>query len=158
MGLLDPRRVDSLAHFGGTKFRDGKMVRFVKKDVASFDAAQKEQLRKVLTALAAEARLPSHAELDRRDTALIEEGRRLLDHEDMRCTECHRFGELGDEPVGPELTGYGSRPWLIDFVRDPAHTRFYGERNDRMPRFGPEATLDEPTVGLIVDWLRQDWR
>ena len=42
---------------------------------------------------------------------------------------------------------------MIDFIRDPAHERFYGDRNDRMPRFGEEEILDEATIGLIVDWL-----
>jgi ubiquinol-cytochrome c reductase cytochrome b subunit len=158
MGLLDPGRVDSLDYFGATKFREGKMVRFVKRDVAGFEPAQKEQLHKVLTALAAEAGLPSHAELDQRDAAILEEGRRLIDHEDMRCTECHRFRGLGEDPAGPELTGYGSREWLIEFIRDPAHERFYGQRNDRMPRFGAEQILDDASIGLIADWLRGDGR
>jgi ubiquinol-cytochrome c reductase cytochrome b subunit len=157
-GLLDPERVDGPDYFGGTSFRQGRMVQFVKRDVADFDDEQAEHLRKVILALSAEAELPGQREADLRDAPLIAEGRALLDHEDMRCTECHRFHEWGDDPLGPELTGYGSRGWLIEFVRDPAHARFYGTRNDRMPRFGVEEILDDATLGLIVDWLREGTR
>ena len=75
----------------------------------------------------------------------------------MRCTECHKFGDAGTEPTAPELTGYGSRQWLIDFIMDPAHERFYDRRNDRMPRYGPDKVLDRASIELIADWLRGDW-
>jgi ubiquinol-cytochrome c reductase cytochrome b subunit len=75
----------------------------------------------------------------------------------MRCTECHKFHEHDDLPVGPDLTGYGSRAWLIEFIGDPAHARFYGRRNDRMPRYAVEQVLSEREIGLIADWLRGDW-
>jgi ubiquinol-cytochrome c reductase cytochrome b subunit len=45
----------------------------------------------------------------------------------------------------------------MDFISNPAHERFYGKRNDRMPKFGEEKILDEKSVGLIADWLRGDW-
>jgi ubiquinol-cytochrome c reductase cytochrome b subunit len=115
---------------------------------------KRRQLRRVIIALSAEAQLPRQADLDQRDAALIAEGRQLIDSEEMRCTECHRFHEFDYEPSAPDLTGYGSRDWLMEFIRDPAHERFYGERNDRMPRYGPEEILDDAAVGLIVDWLR----
>jgi len=153
-GLLDPKRVDSPDYFGGTAFSNGQMVRFVKRDVARLDDAEKEALRRVIIALSAEAQLPRQADLDQRDAVLIAEGRQLIDSEEMRCTECHRFDEFDYEPSAPDLTGYGSRDWLMEFIRDPAHERFYGERNDRMPRYGPEEILDDDAVGLIVDWLR----
>ena len=75
----------------------------------------------------------------------------------MRCTECHKFHEHDDDPVGPDLTGYGSRAWLMDFIADPAHTRFYGRRNDRMPRYGADQVLQPRQIELITDWLRGDW-
>src|SRR6185312_2596756 len=90
-GLLDPRRVDSPHYFGGTKFKEGKMVKFVKKDVAGFSDEQKAQLKKVLTALSAEAGLKFQRGLDQRDAALIAEGKTLITTEGMRCTECHQF-------------------------------------------------------------------
>ena len=156
-GLLDSERIDSLHYFGGTKFKEGKMVRFVKKDVAGFSLDQKEQLKKVIAALSAEAELKSLRKLDQRDAALIAEGRTLIASEAMRCTECHQFHKPDEDATAPDLTGYGSRDWLIDFISNPAHARFYSKRNDRMPAFGQDKVLDDHASGLIADWLRGDW-
>jgi ubiquinol-cytochrome c reductase cytochrome b subunit len=156
-GLFDPEHVASVRYFGGTRFENGQMARFVKRDVAGFDESEREQLRRVILAVSAEAGLAAQREMDQRDEALIEEGRVLIDDETMRCTECHKFHEHDYDPVGPELTGYGSRDWLVEFIKDPAHARFYGRRNDRMPRYGVEEVLDEKRIGLIADWLRGEW-
>lgn len=156
-GLLDPAKVDSTNYFGGTKFRDGKMVRFVKKDIAGFSAGEKEQLRKVIAAVSAEAGLRSQAALDQTDAALIAEGRALAANDTMRCTECHQFRKPDEEATAPDLTGYGSREWLVQFIGNAAHARFYGRRNDRMPAFATDQTLDAKAIGLISDWLRGDW-
>jgi mono/diheme cytochrome c family protein len=56
-----------------------------------------------------------------------------------------------------------SRQWMIDFIRNPDHERFYGDNNDRMPAFAPHADprlnqLDDKSIELIVDWLRGDWK
>jgi hypothetical protein len=51
----------------------------------------------------------------------------------MRCTECHQFRKTDEDASAPDLTGYGSREWLIGIINDPTHDRFYGKRNDRMP-------------------------
>ena len=156
-GLLDPARVDSPHYFGGTKFADGKMAKFVKKDIAGFTGEQKEQLRKVVAALSAEAQLKSQREADKRDASLLAEGRTLLANDTMRCTECHRFQNKGEDPTGPDLTGYGSRDWLVGIITSPKHERFYGKRNDRMPAFGADGLLDAQAIGLIADWLRGEW-
>jgi ubiquinol-cytochrome c reductase cytochrome b subunit len=156
-GMLDPARADSPHYFGGTKFADGKMVKFVKKDIAGFSPAQKEQLTKAIAALSAEAQLKSQHEADQRDASLIAEGRTLLASEAMRCTECHRFQKDIEDPTGPDLTGYGSRDWLMGIITNPKHDRFYGRRNDRMPAFGADGILDVQSISLIVDWLRGEW-
>ena len=156
-GLLDPQRVDSPHYFGGTKFKEGKMVKFVKKDVAGFAPEQKEQLRKIIAALSAEAGLKSQRDLDQRDAAVIAEGKTLIATEAMRCTECHQFHKPDEDASAPDLTGFGSRDWLVDFISNPAHTRFYGKRNDRMPAFGEDKVLDDHAIGLLADWLRGDW-
>jgi ubiquinol-cytochrome c reductase cytochrome b subunit len=75
----------------------------------------------------------------------------------MRCTECHEFHKKDEEATAPDLTSYGSRDWLIDFISNPAHERFYNKRNDRMPAFGQDKVLDNHAIGLIADWLRGDW-
>jgi ubiquinol-cytochrome c reductase cytochrome b subunit len=156
-GILDPERVATTNYFGGTKFANGKMVRFVKKDIGGFSAEAKEQLKKVVVALSAEAQLRHQRQEDERDAAAITAGRELLASEGMRCTECHQFRKKDEEATAPDLTGYGSREWLVSFIRDPKHERFYGERNDRMPAFLEDKILDEHAIGLIVDWLRGDW-
>ena len=155
--LLDPSKVASTNYFGGTKFRDGKMVRFVKKDVAGFSAEEKEQLKKVIAAISAEAELKSQRAIDQSETAVIAEGRVLAGGDAMRCTECHQFRRQDEDASAPDLTGYGSREWLISILSDPAHDRFYGKRNDRMPGFGKDQILDAQSIGLLADWLRGDW-
>jgi len=52
---------------------------------------------------------------------------------------------------------------MIYYIRNPADERFYGDNNDRMPAFAPHDDprmnqLDQKSLGLIVDWLRGDWR
>ena len=156
-GLLDPQRIDSPQYFGATKFKDGKMAKFVKKDVAGFSDEQKTQLNKIIAALSAEAELKSQRDADRRDTALIAEGKTLIAGDSMRCSECHQFHKPDEDASAPDLTGFGSRDWLMNFIANPAHARFYGKRNDRMPAFGADKVLDDHAIGLIADWLRGDW-
>ena len=155
-GLLDPVRIVSSNYFGATKLANGKMVKFVKKDVAAYTPEKKAQLQKVIAALSAEAKLPSQSGTDAKDASDIAAGRDLL-RGDINCTECHAFGKADEDATGPDLTGYGSREWLISFISNPAHSKFYGKRNDRMPRFAEEKILDEKSIGLITDWLRGDW-
>ncbi len=155
-GLLDPEKVTSTNYFGATKFADGKMAKFVKKDVAHYAPEQREKLRKVIAALSAEAQLKSQIVFDHRDSALIEEGRTLLQTE-TGCTDCHEFQKKDEDATAPILAGYGSRKWLISFVTNPEHPSFYGRRNDRMAAFGDKGILKASEIGLIADWLRGYW-
>lgn len=155
-GLLDPERVSSTNYFGGTKFHDGKMSKFVKKDVAAFAPEQKAGLGKVIMAISAEAQLKGQLAADQTDAAAIEQGRALI-RDQLRCTECHAFHKPDEDATGPDLTGYGSRKWLINFISNSAHQDFYGTRNDRMPAFGSDQILSEQAIGLIADWLRGTW-
>ena len=157
-GLLDPARVDSPHYFGGSKQKTGKMVKFVKEDIAEFDAAQKAQLQKLIIGLSAEAGLKAQSAADTRDAVVIAEGRKLVSSTAMNCTDCHKFYAAGTEdPSAPDLTAYGSREWLLAFISDPSHARFYGERNDRMPAYGPDKILTAAEIGLVTDWLRGEW-
>ena len=155
-GLLDPDHVSTTNYFGATKFKDGKMSKFVKKDVANYTPDQKEQLKKVIAAVSAEAQLKSQSAADQRDVAMITQGRTLL-RDAMKCTDCHQFHAKDEEASAPDLTGYGSREWLIKFLNNPAHSDFYGERNDRMPAFGGKQILSAEQIGLLADWLRGEW-
>jgi ubiquinol-cytochrome c reductase cytochrome b subunit len=155
-GFLDPQKIASSNYFGGTKFTGGRMVKYVQKEVAKFTPEQKQQLEKVIAALSAEAALPVQRDLEAKDQSQIAQGRELLKG-DVNCVECHRFHNEDEDATGPDLTGYGSRKWLMDFISNPAHERFYGKRNDRMPKFGEEKMLDERAISLIADWLRGEW-
>jgi len=150
-GLLDPEKIASSNYFGGTKFANGKMVKFVKKDAAEFT---QEQVKEIAAALSAEAQLPAQAHADTNDLMLVLKGRQFMSTDTARCTECHQFRKKDEEATAPDLTGYGSREWLIGIISNPKHERFYGTKNDRMPAFGEEKILDQHAIELLADWLR----
>lgn len=156
-GLLDPDRVATQDYFGGTAFARGRMVRMVQRRIAGFDHGQQQDLAKVVKALSAQAALPYQATADSADRSEIDQGNALISSESMNCTECHEFQGAAQDPHGPVLTGYGSRDWLLRIIADPAHSSFYGERNDRMPSFGSDGVLTPDEIGLLADWLRRDW-
>ena len=73
-----------------------------------------------------------------------------------RLPQVPREGNLGN---GPRLTGYGSPAWLVGIISDPAHRRFYGSKNDRMPAYAAAADpaknlLSDEELGILADWLR----
>jgi ubiquinol-cytochrome c reductase cytochrome b subunit len=156
-GLLDPNRISSTQYFGATKFKDGKMSKFVHKDLTTLSPSARQSLGKVIAAVSAEAQLKSQRTLDVRDQAIIAEGRALLASNQVQCTECHQFRKPDEDATAPDLTGYGSHDWLVAFISDPTHSRFYGKRNDRMPLFGKDQVLDAHSISLVADWLRGDW-
>jgi ubiquinol-cytochrome c reductase cytochrome b subunit len=128
----------------------------------------KEEVEQVVAALSAQAKLPAQKQIDAKDKAMIEAGVKLLTADD-RCASCHRINldakpddpSLAENDSGyPDLTHYASREWMIGMICNPAAPRFYGDKNDRMPAFCPEAEgstknlLSRRDVELIVDWLR----
>lgn len=157
--FLDPAHLTTPRYWGETAFvkppegrKVSKMVTFVTEDVAAYTPAQKAQLEKVVIALSAEAKLASQAAEDARDAAAIAEGAALLGEDGLSCTDCHKWR---DETSGrPDLDGWGSRQWTIDFIHNPAHERFYGRNNDRMPAYGEKGELTAGEIGMIVDWMR----
>jgi ubiquinol-cytochrome c reductase cytochrome b subunit len=156
-GLLDVKRVRTVEYFGGTEHARGRMQRFVRRRVARFDDERRAALAKVIAAVSAEAELPSQAARDSVDHAEIEEGLLLINDESIHCTRCHTFHGVTEDDVGPELTGWGSREWMLGLLQNPEHEAYYGEDNDRMPGFGEEEILTQDQMELIVDWLREDW-
>lgn len=156
-GLLDPGRVATDEYFGATEHVRGRMVRFVQRGVAAFEPDVREDLEKVIMAVSAEAGLPGQAEMDAAQEADIVQGRLLMSSEEINCTRCHTFREMTDGDVGPVLTGWGSREWMLGMLHDPTNLSFYGDRNDRMPSFGTDEILSDAEMGLVVDWLRGDW-
>ena len=162
-GLLDPKQIAGPQYFGNTSLKNKDMPKFVKRTMSDLDAAEKRDLEKVIMALSAEAGLKSQRREDARDAKQIKEGRPLLGAAGpFGCTDCHKFrkeGTLGDAPL---LTGYGSRDWLIGIISNPAQSRYYGKKNDRMPAYAPSAeatgnVLSQRDIGLLADWLRGEW-
>jgi quinol-cytochrome oxidoreductase complex cytochrome b subunit/mono/diheme cytochrome c family protein len=162
-GLLDPEKVSGDQYFGKTSHREGEMATFVTTDLGEPDAAKKEKIAQIIAALSAEAALPSQTEIDKQatDDGTIAKGKSAMGEmfATSACADCHKFGE-GSGGSGPDLTGYGSRDWLIRFIGDPSHESLYAKGNDRMPSFataapGPKgALLKQDEIDLIARWLR----
>lgn len=163
--LLDAERILDSDLFGvSERLSGGDMVGAVQGLFESAGeegtAALRENLRLVALALESEAQRPSSRP---HDPAEIARGRELLTAE-LGCTDCHRFGDTGELGSAPDLTGYGSREWLVGMISDPAGERFYpNDLNDRMPAFAadpahPDWNLLTPSdLNLLVDWLREEW-
>jgi len=157
-GLLDPKQVAGPAYFGNTAHKEDDMVNFVQNDLTDADTWKPDDIEAVIAAMAAEAGLAAAGTAP----AVIEKGRGLV-ADGERCGSCHRFtpNELAHGSA-PDLTGWGSREWLVGIIVDPTHERFYGDSNDRMPSFGKAGEGSAPLltgrqIGLIADWLRGDW-
>ena len=168
-GFLDPQQIETAKYFFDTEFvkpdEDGKKSRMVEFVHGLNDLSDegRDQLDMIIAAVSAEAELPKQVERDATDAKMIEEGIDLfftgIDGVSKSCADCHGFdGEESEAARTPELTGWSSRQWLIDFTRNPEHTRFYGSANDRMPVFEEERIFTDKQIELVVDWLRGDWR
>ncbi|VAX38828.1 Ubiquinol--cytochrome c reductase, cytochrome B subunit [hydrothermal vent metagenome] len=160
-GFLDPEKVKSTHYFGNTSFKEGSM------SDGQVEGLSEKQISQVAMALSAEAKLKSQKSIDLADKENIAAGIKLIKN-DERCISCHKFYAAGELGEAPELTNYGSREWLIQFIRNPAHARNYGYEedgapNDRMPVFADHPgdsrknLLDQKSIELITDWLRGEW-
>jgi len=163
-GFLDPERITGPHYFGNTAKADGEMVGTVQEwfeNAESDDdrARIRKQLQEIALLLAHEAnKAPQTVD----DKLLARAKQAMVD--EFACTDCHRFGEEGELGSAPDLTGYASRSWLIEMIRNPNAERFYpDDANDRMPAFAPhefgsaQNQLTRRQIELIVDWLRQEW-
>ena len=146
--------------FGNTKFKDGKMLEFLVDT-----ELEEEDVEGLAAALSSEAKLKSQSDIDNNDTELIANGFEWMGEDELACTDCHKIKGDGGKK-GPDLTGYMSRQWLIDFIGNSSHDRFYGDDNDRMPNFLDAVDaegeikpgkLNQKSVELIVDWLRGEY-
>ena len=151
--LLDHDHYISAKYFGGTKFKDGTMARKV---LAKYTEEEKMLLPEIARLLADGAELPYEEKLDEdtRDELFSLYYNDDLKFEDGRaCIECHDI-DSEDEGFAPDLTGYGSREWLIAFIENPEDKRFYGKKNDRMPCYGRDGKLKDEEIAILVDWIR----
>lgn len=159
--FLDPELIGGPEFFGNTAFANGEMVGYVEDMLSDLAEDEQEEIESLAIALSAEADLPAQREADAKDEDRIEEGREFIS-DLYGCTDCHKFHDAGSLGGAPDLTGYGSREWVIGIIRNPEHHRFYPDTNDRMPAYAPsddpgENILTLTDVGLIADWLRGDW-
>jgi ubiquinol-cytochrome c reductase cytochrome b subunit len=164
--FLDPKRIayapsaltktDRPRFFGTTAFKNGEMPNFVKDNLKELLKELKKdgreaEFQKMVAALSSEAARKSGDKPSAEAKQLIE---------DFTCVDCHRFHDKGKLGAAPDLTGYGSREWLIGIISDPAHKRFYSVKNDRMPAYSkaPDAPgkdiLTVRQVELLAEWLR----
>jgi len=157
-GLVDPEQFGTDRYFGATRHARGRMARVVERRIASFDEEGRADLALVVKALSAEAGLPRQREIDVAEADQIARGRVLMGAGGLDCTGCHVFHGVNEEQRGPELTGWGSRAWIVGMLTDPNHPRYYGEENDGMPAFGTDGILTEDEMRLLADWLRRDWK
>ena len=153
-GILTPDAVGGPKYFGATAHAEGEMVKWVQDNIPDMDP---EDLELIITSLSAEAQLPYQAELDAADAEAIEEALENEHLYEMGRTDCHEYHYPDDTVDAPQLTGYASREWTIEFIANPGHERFYGEDNDRMPAYRKDGILSDRQIELVVDWLREDW-
>lgn len=179
LGILDVKSFTGRHFFGyeGSPFIDSDMATFLADSAeTSADGAKTPPaaFRQIQYALSRESRQISLATISATDRKqwddLDELGRRLITGglaevlpSGTSCVDCHKFHDAGELGSAPDLTGYMSREWMIDFVKNPGAERFYGDKNDRMPAFAPHDDpthnqLDQKSIELIVDWLRGDWQ
>ncbi len=154
-GWLDPKKIVTPQYFGATAFRSGDMVQEIKGKFKKLDEEETQEMNEALDAIAvmlsAEARLASQKEIDAKDAALIKQG---LKHFDDECSSCHVLHGKGTQS-GPELTGYGSLEWLKAIIGNPAHERFYGDKNDGMPIYDKE--LSPQQIEVVARFIRGEW-
>lgn len=153
-GFLNADTILTKRYWGGTEHAEGDMAMYLSDHIPETDQARATR-ENVVMALSSRAKLPSQAALDAKDSVRIAAGIQYMRDTKAGCAECHVFQDVGTD--SPELTEWGSRQWMIDFVSDPAHPRFFGRDNDRMPSFAKEKSLSDREIALVVDWIRGEW-
>jgi mono/diheme cytochrome c family protein len=122
------------------------------------------EINSLIAAISAEAALPSQAKEDEeaKSNGTLEKGKAAIEKSwaTSSCVDCHKFHEAGALGGAPDLTGYGSKAWLTEFLTNPAHERFYPSSNDRMPAFAvagkttKRPLLTPQQLDLLASWLR----
>lgn len=153
-GFLHADTILSRKYWGNTYHAEGDMVGWLG-DHQPESEEEKITRQNVVFALSAQAQLASQRTVDQRDSARIAAGLTYMRNTDYGCASCHKFQDVGTD--SPELTGWGSREWMIAFINDPEHPRFFGRDNDRMPSFGKEKSLSDREIAMVVDWIRGEW-
>jgi ubiquinol-cytochrome c reductase cytochrome b subunit len=163
-GLFDPEQIAGDKYFGKTAHFEGDMVSFVRDNMTEMDDEKRAQRDAIVAALSAEAALPAQIEADKKsqEDGTLEKGKAAIAEswDTASCIDCHKFHDEGDLGSAPDLTGYGSKEWLVKMISDPTHEELYRDTNDRMPSFGldPEGAkqslLAAEDIDLLARWLR----
>jgi ubiquinol-cytochrome c reductase cytochrome b subunit len=181
-GFMDKERIVSDDYFGGSAFRNGAMVQFVRETLPedlefideviadddpdeptySFKSA-KEGLDLLNEMLYQEALRDGPRAMDGKLPGGLDEKRYEL-FSDFGCNTdaCHNFyDKKAPGSKATDMTGYMSREWLIAVIANIEAPRFYGATNDGMPVYYVEgkadSTLTLQEVELVTDWLRGHW-
>lgn len=174
-GFFDPKQIDTPKYFGSTPFTEGSsMIDYVKEDVAEFGADEKKDLATLISLFDKIAAKDHIDATNEEDKILLAATGELFGDFGFACSDCHKFNGEGSSK-GPDLTEYRTRKWMIDIIRDPQHvgyaprirdpkdtegnaakTKKYREKFN-MPAFGTTQQLDDASIELIVDWLRETW-
>lgn len=153
--FLDASKITNHAFYGGTKFKDGKMVKYVREKLPRLASKDTNAYAAMIAAVSAEAGLPDQRGRAPRDDAAVEAGRTHV-RETFGCTDCHAFRKPDDEASAPDLTGWASREWIVGIITDPSHPGFYGKKNDRMPALVKDGRISATEAALLADWIRGD--
>jgi ubiquinol-cytochrome c reductase cytochrome b subunit len=166
-GLLNKEKIAGDHYFGRTplKERDGGMVKYVTgtaDDPGLSGTYKPEDVPKIAAALAAEGGFQA----DDKEKELIAAGRELIQN-GSGCAMCHEFhGDGSLIGTAPNLTGWGSRDWLVGMISDPNHQNFYGHlsaEEQTMPAFSARAQspnkvpLHPEVIKALAEWLRGEW-
>ena len=165
-----PLTFEPLKHSGekGEKFLDGEMAGWVKENAETLKKSENaSSLKSLVEFLVAQG---GRKEMQPFDPALVAEGKEIFKTGKLpsgslttNCSDCHALKSAdGSESLGdgagpgyPSLTGYASRQWLSDFVKNPAHDSFYGAERNLMPAF--ESKLSDKELKQLIDWMVGDY-
>ena len=91
------------------------------------------------------------------DAAKVAKGKGIVQ---ARCTTCHLFegkGDDSDQGLAPELSGWGTVPWVRAQIANPSSKATYREhaldpdRKGHMPRFDAEMRSED--MDLLARWV-----
>jgi ubiquinol-cytochrome c reductase cytochrome b subunit len=143
-------------YYGRTRFKDGRMSRFIAKMRKNNDAQANQDFDDIAEWLASH---PRGKEFDKNKDPVLAKGYAAFQN---HCAECHSYeGEGGGGEAGsaPDLTGYGDADWLRLMMMVPDHPLRYGPRN-RMPCFRDLEGADGPVklqqINRIKELLLKD--
>ena len=140
--------------FGNTEHKDGEMAEWSKKNISLMS---REEIDAVAAFLAVQTQA---AKVPRPDADLVARGAEVFAFGSWEgaqaCSECHTLKHpdipmSGEMVAAPDLTDYASKAWLHGIITDPTDPEYYGERNDRMPKFSERLTPQE--LQLLIEWM-----